>query len=143
MMLNDLVDPIIAAINRHAARLQLLAKTKRPGTPEVFREESARICENDVQNIVQSGYQATIDPEPDPTKKVSLLADSQKQLKNLVYPRLPKVGNRPDDGYYGIFIKGSVDAARTVYAKIFQEAAPLTARQLVAHLTSLANLREG
>ena len=39
MMLNDLVDAIIAAMNRHAARLQLLAKTKRPGMPEIFREE--------------------------------------------------------------------------------------------------------
>jgi hypothetical protein len=142
MMLNDLVDPIIAAINRHAARLQLLAKTKQPGMPEVFREESARICENDIQNIVQSGYQATVDPEPDPTKKVRLLADSQKQLKDLVYPRLPQVGNRPNDGYYSIFIEGSVDAARTVYTKIFQEAAPVTARQLVAHLTSLTNLSQ-
>jgi hypothetical protein len=140
MMLNDLVNPIITAINRHAARLQLLAKTKRSRTSEVFREESARICENDIQNIVQSGYQATIDPEPDPTKKVRLLADAQKQLKDLVYPRLPQVGNRPDDGYYSIFIEGSVDAARTVYAKIFQESAPFTARQLVAHLTSLADL---
>ena len=140
MMLNDLVNPIITAINRHAARLQLLAKTERSRTSEVFREESARICENDIQNIVQSGYQATIDPEPDPTKKVRLLADAQKQLKDLVYPRLPQVGNRPDDGYYSIFIEGSVDAARTVYAKIFQESAPFTARQLVAHLTSLADL---
>jgi|SRR6266436_1539483 len=143
MTLNDLVDAIIAAMNRHAARLQLLAKTQRPGMPEVFREESARICENDIQNIVQSGYQAMVDPEPDPTKKVILLADSQKKLKDLVYPRLPQVGNRPDDGYYSIFIEGSVDAARTVYAKISQEAAPVTARQLVAHLTSLANLETG
>lgn len=31
MMLNDLVDPIFAAINQHATRLQLLGKTKRPG----------------------------------------------------------------------------------------------------------------
>ena len=143
MKLNDLVDAIIAAINRHAARLQLLAKTKRPGIPEVFREESARICENDIQNIVQSGYQAMVDPEPDPTKRLRLLADSQKKLKDLVYPRLPQVGNRPDDGYCSIFIEGSVDAARTVYAKISQEAAPVTARQLVAHLTSLTNLETG
>src|SRR5437773_9341358 len=114
MMLNDLVDPIITAMHRQAARLQLLAKTSLPGMSEVFRQESAHVCENDIQNIVQPGYQAVVDAEPDPAKKVRVLADSHKQLKDLISPRLPQVGNRPDEGYYSIFIEGSVGAARAV-----------------------------
>lgn len=137
MMLNDLVDPIMAAMQRHAARLQLLAKTNRPGMCDDLREESAHVCENDIQNIVQPGYQAMVDSEPDSEKKVKALADSQKQLKDLVCCRLPQIGNRPDEGYYSIFIEGSVDAARAVYAKISQEMAPVTTRQLVSHLRSL------
>ena len=117
-MLHDLVDPIITAMSRHAARLRLLAQTNRPGMSEDFREESAHVCENDIQNIIQPGYQAVVEAEPDPEKKVRVLADSQKQLKDLVSPRLPQVGNRPDEGYYSIFIEGSVGAARAVYVKI-------------------------
>jgi hypothetical protein len=128
MMLNNLVDPIIIAMYRHAARLQLLAQTNRPGISENFREESAQVCENDVQNIVQPGYQAVVDAEPDPAQKVRVLADSQKQLKDLVSPRLPQVGNRPDDGYYSIFIQGSVGAARSVSSKIFEETAQVADR---------------
>ena len=128
MMLNNLVDPIIIAMYRHAARLQLLAQTNRPGMSEIFREESAHVCENDVQNIVQPGYQAVVDAEPDPAQKVRVLADSQKQLRDLVSPRLPQVGNRPDDGYYSIFIQGSVGAARSVYSKIFEETARVADR---------------
>jgi hypothetical protein len=128
MLLNNLVDPIITAMYRHAARLQLLAQTNRPGMSEIFREESAHVCENDVQNIVQPGYQAVVDAEPDPAKKMRVLADSQKQLKELVSPRLPQVGNRPDDGYYSIFIEGSVGAARSVYAKFAEEMVPDAAR---------------
>jgi hypothetical protein len=123
MMLNDLVDLIVSAMYRHAARLQLLAQTDRPGISDIFREESAHVCENDVQNIVRPGYQSLVDAEPDPTKKVRALADSHKQLKDLVSPRLPRVGNRPDDGYYNIFTEGSVSAARSVYAKIAEETA--------------------
>jgi hypothetical protein len=121
VMLTDLVDPIITAMYRHAARVQLLAQRDQLGMSEVFREESAHVCENDVQKIVQPGYQAVVDAEPDPATKVRVLVDSQKQLKDLVSPRLPQVGNRPDDGYYSIFIEGSVGAARSVYAKIFEE----------------------
>ena len=101
------------------------------------------MCENDIQNIVQPGYQALVDAELDPARQVRVLADSQKQLKALVCPRLPQIGNRPDEGYYSIFVEGSVDAARGVYAKISQETAPVTARQLVAHLTSLRALATG
>ncbi len=128
MMLNNLVDPIIIAMYRHAARLQLLAQTNRPGISEIFREESAHVCENDVQNIVQPGYQSVVDAEADPAQKVRILADSQKQLRDLVSPRLPQVGNRPDDGYYSIFIQGSVGAARSVYSKIFEETARVADR---------------
>jgi hypothetical protein len=128
MILNDLVDPIIAAMHRPAARLQLLAKTNRPGMSDDLREESAHVCENDIQNIVQPGYQAMVDSEPDSEEKVRVLADSQKQLKDLVCSRIPQIGDRPDEGYYSIFIEGSVDAARAVYAKICQEVAPVTPR---------------
>jgi hypothetical protein len=44
MVLNNLVDPIIIAMYRHAARLQLLAQTNRPGISEIFREESAHVA---------------------------------------------------------------------------------------------------
>jgi len=125
MMLNDLVDPIIAALGRHMARLQLLAQASLPGMSEHFREESARICENDIQNIVLPGYQAVVDAEPDPAKQVRVLADSQRKLKDLLCPRLPQVGNRPDEGYFSIFVEGSVGAARAAYAKISQETKPL------------------
>jgi len=117
-MLNDIVNAIIAVIHRHAARLQLLAQASLPGISEDFQEESARICENDIQNIVQPGYQTLVDAEPDPTNQVRVLADSQRQLKDLVGPRLPQVGNRPDERYYSVFVEGSVGAARAVYAKI-------------------------
>jgi hypothetical protein len=128
MMLNDLVDPMIAAMYRHAARLELLAQTNRPELSEVFREESAHVCENDVQMIVEPGYQAVVDAEPDPAKKVRVLVAAQKELKDLVSSRLPQVGNRPDDGYYSIFIEGSVGAARSVYAKIFEKMAEVAGK---------------
>ena len=128
MVLNNLVNPIITAMYRHAARLQQLAQTNQPGMSETFREESAHVCENDVQNIIQPGYQAMVDAEPDPAKKMRVLGDSQKQLKELVSPRRPQVGNRPDDGYYSIFIEGSVGAARSVYAKFSEEMAQDAAR---------------
>lgn len=98
-----------------------------------LREESAHVCEEDIQNIIQPGYQAMVDSEPDPEKKVRVLADCQKQLKDLVCSRLPRIGDRPDEGYYSIFIEGSVDAARAVYAKICLEVAPVTPRQWVSH----------
>ena len=121
MTLDHLVEPILTAMHRHAARLQILEQTNPPSTSDDFREASARVCENDIQNIVQPSYLAAVDAEPDPAKQVRALIDAQMRLKDLVWPRLPQVGTRPDDGYYSIFVEGSVSAARAVYAKISQE----------------------
>jgi hypothetical protein len=129
MMLYELIDPIIAAMHRHAARLELLAQNDRPGISNQFREESARICGNEIQDVVEAAFQTIVDAEPNLTKKIILLADSQKRLKDLVNPRLPQVNNRPDEGSYTVFVQGSIDAARAVYAKISQDAAHLTAQR--------------
>jgi hypothetical protein len=115
-MLSEIVDPIIAAVGRHTERLKSLNKTKRPGGTDDLREESARACVNEIQNIVEPAYQAIVDAEADQEKKISLLGDSKKELvRNLVGPRLPQVGNRPHDGYYSIIVRASEDAARSVY----------------------------
>jgi len=121
MTLDHLVEPILTAMHRHAARLQIQEQTNPPSRSDDFREASARVCENDIQNIVQPSYLAAVDAEPDPAKQVRALIDAQMRLKDLVWPRLPQVGTRPDDGYYSIFVEGSVSAARAVYAKISQE----------------------
>lgn len=119
-MLNDLVDPILAAVHRHAARLQLLERCNPHEMYDYFRQESACICKNDIRNIGQSGFQALVDAEPDPVRQVRVLADSQKHLRDLVCLRLPQAENRPAEGYYSIFVEGSAAAARAVYAKVSQ-----------------------
>jgi hypothetical protein len=71
-----------------------------------FWDKSARICEIDIRKIVQPGYQALVDAVPDPAKQVRVLADSQKQLKDLLCPRLPRSRVVPVRGVLQHFVGG-------------------------------------
>jgi hypothetical protein len=146
-MLTDLVDPILVAMERHRARLKLLERHKpsagQPSPPIDLREESAHICELDIQKSVQPEYERIVEAAQGMDNQLDALANAQKDLAGLVRPRLTQTGNRPDEGYYTIFINGSVDAARAVYANMAQEPGPKTAKKLAAHLTVLGGLAEG
>jgi len=141
-MLANFIDPVVAAIDRHRQRLAHLHGAGSPGAPFDLPAESARICEQDIQGVVQPEYQQIADMESALEGKMRALANAQRDLAKLIAPRLRQVGGRPDDGEYSLFVQGSVDAARAVYGIIICRGPQLRAGELASHLASLRSMAD-
>jgi hypothetical protein len=139
-MLTSLVDPIIAAIARHRQRLTHLQEAGSPAAPFDLPAESAKICEQDIQGIVQPEYQQIAEAQSALRDKLRALADAQRDLARLITPRLRQVRGRPDDGEYTLFVQGSVDAARAVYGIVISGGPPVHPGDLASHLTSFGSM---
>jgi hypothetical protein len=125
-MLTDLIEPIIAAIQRHVARLQAINKMNaQPGGAlppgDDLREESANLAEKEIQSIVQPEYQRIADSQPDIDHKISAVADAQRDLMKLTPPQVQAVDPQLGGGLEEIVMKGALAAARAVYATIVQD----------------------
>jgi hypothetical protein len=142
-MLTSLVDPVIAAIDRHRQRLAHLREAGSPAAPFDLPAESAKICEQDIQGIVQPEYRQIAEAQSALGDKLRALADAQRDLAKLITPRLRHEGGRPDDGEYTLFIQGSVDAARAVYGIIICGGPPVHPGDLASHLASFGSMANG
>ena len=143
-MLSDLVPLIMAAIDRHIARLEKLKLLKSaPGKPvdvTDLREQSAKICERDIDRAIEPEYSRIAANEPDDEKKLRALTAAQTNLAKLVRTELTTTGGKLDDGYYTAFIEGSMDALRSVYSNLADINPPATPVKLSKNLRALAKL---
>jgi hypothetical protein len=143
-MLSDLIPLILAAIDRHIARLDKLKLLKpAPGKPldlTDLREQSAKICERDIDRAIEPEYQAIVVNEPEPDKKLQVLTAAHTSLAKLVRTELTRAKGKLDDGYYTAFIEGSMDALRSVYSNLADINPPATPAKLSKNLRALAKL---
>jgi hypothetical protein len=147
-MLTDLIKPIVAAIQRHVARLKSISKMKpTPGgtIPPVsdLREESANLAEKEIQSIVQPEYQRIADAEPDVDHKIAVVANAQRDLMKLTPPQVQAVDPQLAGALQEIVMNGALDAARTVYASILYGLPAERAKILGSILATSRKLADG
>jgi hypothetical protein len=139
-MLTSLIDPVIAAIDRHQQRLAHLQAAGSLAAPFDLPAESAKICEADIQGIIQPEYQQIAEAQPALGDKLRALTDAQRDLTKLIRPRLRQKSGHPDDGEYTLFVQGAVEAARAVYRIMIRSGPPLHSGDLASHPASCGNV---
>jgi hypothetical protein len=112
-MLTDLIEPIVASIQRHMARLQAIKKMKpQPGEAlppaDDLREASANLAEKEIQSIVQPEYARIADSQPDVDHKIAAVADAQRDLMKLASSRVQSVDPQLGGGLQDIVMKGGL-----------------------------------
>jgi len=116
-MLNDIVQPIIQAIEHHWQRIGSLHQRGQVAGGD-FRAASAEYCRVEIQGIVVPAYMEIVSSLEDTAEKVDALVEAHRHLlKDLVLPLLDNEGSRT------IAIEGANRASQTVYQVVISQMA--------------------